>query len=322
MSQNRKTIFVGNIPYSKLPSLPTTCACANFLQAVPEEQIVQMLERAGHVVKFRLIMDKENGKPKGFGFAEFEDYDSAASAVRNLDETELGGRKLRVAWSNDGDKDGDGGAQPTAPTQTTNVNGQVPPSMPPSVLPPLPQGTDLPAGLECPDAISTTLRTLPPAQLLDLMRQVKTLAQTDPAQATALFAQMPQFSYAIFQALLLLGLVDTNILSQVIEQGQQAAPATAPPRPPVQQPPPAFTGYPQFNQPSQVATPPMVSQPFQQPAQIPQMAQMVPPQMSAEQIGLLLNLSQQQIDAMPKPQRDQILAIRAQLLAQQQPRPY
>ena len=45
----------------------------------------------------RLVTDKETGKPKGFGFCEYRDAETAASAVRNLNGRELHGRTMRVA---------------------------------------------------------------------------------------------------------------------------------------------------------------------------------------------------------------------------------
>lgn len=69
-------------------------------------------------MNFRLVYDRETGRPKGFGFAEYPDSgrpthcvnldiplttsDSAASAVRNLNDYEIMNRKLRVDFSNDG----------------------------------------------------------------------------------------------------------------------------------------------------------------------------------------------------------------------------
>ena len=87
-----------------------------------EEQITEIFSGAGRVTNFRLVYDRETGRPKGFGFAEFPDYgmlsspiakvqqlltsllllpDSAASAVRNLNDHEIMGRKLRVDFSNE-----------------------------------------------------------------------------------------------------------------------------------------------------------------------------------------------------------------------------
>ena len=70
-----------------------------------EEQISDVFSNAGKVLNFRLVYDKETGRPKGFGFAEYPDADSAASAVRNLNDYEIMGRKLRVDFSNEGGSD-------------------------------------------------------------------------------------------------------------------------------------------------------------------------------------------------------------------------
>ena len=45
---------------------------------------------------FRLIYDPGTGKPRGFGFCEYEDSETAMSAVRNLAGRELNGRPLRI----------------------------------------------------------------------------------------------------------------------------------------------------------------------------------------------------------------------------------
>ncbi|KAK3045617.1 Cleavage stimulation factor subunit 2 tau variant, partial [Coniosporium uncinatum] len=66
MSTNKgsgRTVFVGNIPYG-----------------ITESILEELLGRVGQVLNFRLVYDKETGRPKGFGFAEYADQDSAASA--------------------------------------------------------------------------------------------------------------------------------------------------------------------------------------------------------------------------------------------------
>ena len=44
----------------------------------------------------RLVYDRETGKPKGYGFCEYKDTETAQSAMRNLNGTEIHGRQLRV----------------------------------------------------------------------------------------------------------------------------------------------------------------------------------------------------------------------------------
>jgi len=50
------------------------------------------------------VTDRETGTQKGFSFIEFYDWQTAQSAVRNLDQHELSGRKLKVNFA---DKDHD-----------------------------------------------------------------------------------------------------------------------------------------------------------------------------------------------------------------------
>ena len=38
-----------------------------------EEQITDIFSSAGKVLSFRLVYDRETGRPKGFGFAEYPD---------------------------------------------------------------------------------------------------------------------------------------------------------------------------------------------------------------------------------------------------------
>ena len=106
-------VFIGNIPYG-----------------VSEEQIMDIFGRAGQVVNFRLVYDKETGQPKGFGFLEYTDTDAAASAVRNLNEFDLNGRTLRVDYSNDNRSAGGANNNPppdanrAPPPAHLNMNGE------------------------------------------------------------------------------------------------------------------------------------------------------------------------------------------------------
>ncbi|EDU41499.1 copper methylamine oxidase precursor [Pyrenophora tritici-repentis Pt-1C-BFP] len=284
-----------------------------------EELIIETLGRVGQVNNFRLVYDKETGRPKGFGFAEFADADAAASAVRNLNDYDLMGRKLRVDWSNES---GSGDNAPSnrdqgAPPAMNGQQAAPAAAQPSSALGPLPPGVELPPNLTCPDAISRTLSTLPPDQLLDILSQMKGLVMTDPAKATELLRQAPQLAYAIFQSLLLLQLVDPAILTSLVETSAAPAPvAPAPPVQQVQQPPPQVTRppMPYAGYPPQVApTPPQpqAPQPYTQPPQ-----QQQAPAMEQQAIyAQVMALTQQQIDALTPEYRNQIIAIRQAIMA-------
>lgn len=344
-----KSVFVGNIPYG-----------------LTEEQIIDIFSSAGKVLNFRLVYDRETGRPKGFGFAEYPDSDSASSAVRNLNDYEIMNRKLRVDFSNDGAEEPDNNAHhgqnngpppmngmpfppppggfpqgmppmPGFPPQFMPPAGMqgfppppggFPPAFPPNptpgannnaqatVLPPLPAGVDLPAGMTAPDAISRTLGTLPPQQLLDVLAQMKTLVATDPAAATELLRRAPQLSYAIFQALLLMGLVKADQLATVVETSAQqlaagkAAAAPSPAIPHHAPPPQSYTpqgGYAPQQQAQQYAPPSGPPQQQAPPAQAPPAE--ADPNALIQQV---LAMPQEIVDALPPAERQQIMALRAQ----------
>lgn len=250
------------------------------------------------------MVDSATGKPKGFGFADFADADAAASAVRNLNDYEINGRKIRVDWPHAGDKD----AAPTGYDGAPITNA--PPMLPSApVLPPLPAGVELPPNLKCADVISQTLSTLPPQQLLDVLTQMKGLAISDPGRAIELLRQAPQLSYAIFQALILMRLVDPAVLAQVVEQAAQP-PTMAPIPPPQQQPPQQYQGFPPAMQ--QQFQPPR-PQPPPQYAPPPMVQQQPPPQNQNDLLQQVLAMSQQQIDTLPPLERSQIMQLRASM---------
>ncbi|PWI74274.1 RNA recognition motif containing protein [Purpureocillium lilacinum] len=290
-----RVVFVGNIPYG-----------------LSEEQITDIFSSAGKVERFRLVYDSETGRPKGFGFADYPDTDSAASAVRNLNDYEIMGRKLRVDFSNE-QKSGDDDNNQTSIHVPTAANGAGPSAYgsQASSLPPLPAGKEIPPGLTCTDAISRTLNTLPPPQLLDILGQMKALATSDPQRATELLQQAPQLTYAVFQSLLLMGLVSPEAIQSVSEPG--APPAV--PQPAAGFPAP-IPGYPAANN-----TPPVAGAPYAPPPAAAQgygaPAPAAAPQDTDALIRQVMELPQAQIDLLPEAERQQILALRATFGAQQ-----
>lgn len=274
-----------------------------------EEQVKDILSTVGTVTKFRLMINPETGKPKGYGFADFSDADAAASAVRNLNNYEVMGRKIRVDWPHNNEKDS---VPPdySQPPQASMAAGQEDQSQNP-LLPSLPPGADLPPNLTCSNAISQTLSSLPAPQLLDVLSQMKSLVTSDPARATELLRQAPQLAYAVFQALLLMNIVDYSALGSVVEQAAQ------PQAPPAAQPQHFQPSYP--SAPAQTSTPPVQNMPFAPPPaaqqqQGPQQPQQGPGSGQEELLQQVLSMPQATIDALPPMEKNQIMMLRQQLM--------
>ena len=73
-----KSIYVGNLPWS-----------------ATEEQIQDLFAEHGKVISVKLVIDRDTGRARGFGFVEMEDADVPA-AIEALDNFSFGGRTLRV----------------------------------------------------------------------------------------------------------------------------------------------------------------------------------------------------------------------------------
>ena len=74
-----KNLYVGNM------SFQTT-----------EGDLRALIEPFGQITRVHMAMDRETGRPRGFGFVEMASDDEAAKAIAGLDGKELGGRKLKV----------------------------------------------------------------------------------------------------------------------------------------------------------------------------------------------------------------------------------
>jgi RNA recognition motif-containing protein len=60
-----------------------------------EAELANAFAAHGAVQSASLVMDRETGRPRGFGFIEMAD-DDARNAIAALNGTELGGRQLTV----------------------------------------------------------------------------------------------------------------------------------------------------------------------------------------------------------------------------------
>ncbi|XP_058795282.1 cleavage stimulation factor subunit 2 isoform X2 [Phymastichus coffea] len=174
MDKSMRSVFVGNIPYE-----------------ATEENLKDIFSEVGPVLSFKLVFDRETGKPKGYGFCEYKDQETALSAMRNLNGYEIGGRTLRVD---------------NACTEKSRMEMQ-------SLL--QGQNTENPYGEvvqadKAPEAISKAVASLPPEQMFELMKQMKLCVQNNPNEARQMLLQNPQLAYALLQAQVVMRIVDPH----------------------------------------------------------------------------------------------------------------
>ena len=89
-----KKIYVGNLPFS-----------------VDDSQLREMFSAHGDVASASVVMDRETGRPRGFGFVEMSDSAAADTAIAQMNGKESGGRSLVVNEAKPREGGGGGGGR-------------------------------------------------------------------------------------------------------------------------------------------------------------------------------------------------------------------
>jgi RNA recognition motif-containing protein len=85
-------IYVGNLSFS-----------------TSEQELRELFEQHGAVASATLVMDRETGRPRGFGFVEMNDDAQAKAAMAALHGKNVGGRDLTVNEAKPREGGGGGG---------------------------------------------------------------------------------------------------------------------------------------------------------------------------------------------------------------------
>jgi RNA recognition motif-containing protein len=64
--------------------------------SVDDTALKNTFSKHGTVVSAKVIMDRETGKSRGFGFVEMENPTDAKNAIRELNESSVNGRNIVV----------------------------------------------------------------------------------------------------------------------------------------------------------------------------------------------------------------------------------
>ncbi len=87
-----KKLYVGNLPYS-----------------VGDSELQRLFEAHGSVVSAQVIMDRDTGRSKGFGFVEMKTEQEARAAIAALNGQDAGGRTITVNEARPREERGGGG---------------------------------------------------------------------------------------------------------------------------------------------------------------------------------------------------------------------
>ncbi|MDX2305709.1 MAG: RNA-binding protein [Microscillaceae bacterium] len=82
---------------------------SNISFSADEEDLELAFSEFGAVSSVKIVIDRETGKSRGFGFVEMDDEDEALNAIESLNGFELLGRELVVRKANPPKSGGGGG---------------------------------------------------------------------------------------------------------------------------------------------------------------------------------------------------------------------
>ncbi|EEY62307.1 uncharacterized protein PITG_14249 [Phytophthora infestans T30-4] len=178
-SAKERSVFVGNIPYD-----------------VTEDMLKEIFSEAGSVMNFRLVTDRETGKPKGYGFCEYADGATALSAMRNLNGYEINGRNLRVDFADGGDKSNsaerkrhDNGGNTRPGSSGGNFRNGADGGRPTMVT-----------GEMAIHSIESAIARMGPVKLYDMLVQLKEHARQKPDVTKSILMANPALTHAIVQS--------------------------------------------------------------------------------------------------------------------------
>ncbi|KAG8825809.1 hypothetical protein FRC17_008518 [Serendipita sp. 399] len=277
----------------------------------------------------RLVFERGTGKPKGYGFCEYADHETAASAVRNLNGKEVGGRALRIDLAE---------SDPSLEGRSTSFGELLDDERKDGIdswLSSFPPGVPVPPGKTSLDVITETVVGVGQARLFDAIHEMKGMINQEPEHARTLLVANPQLASALLQAMVVHNVVDQGVLARL----QVPDAKKMPPAPQVLQ-------HPQHSVPPSGLWPPPPPAPFYQASPIPPPAPhpqaQPPPASNVGNAGLdpqqqvrdlilhyasdmltsltkamlmqVLSLTMDQINALPVNEREAIIQLRKQFM--------
>lgn len=270
-----KIVYIGGIPFD-----------------YSEFDVKNIANNVGSVIGVKLVFDLLTGKSKGYAFVEYADEETAASAVRNLNNYAVGSRSLKCGFSAGSSINGtvtilnpDGSVKTIEGEGGMLSNGDGNKRRKVSTegmgIPPLPPGVSLRDGQSVLDAVSTTLKGLNQNRLVSIINDAKAMTAKNPELMVAFLDQCPQLASTLVEIMLLFQIKTPadigGLLSEEVTGKQEPVAAPA-------------------------------AQPAAQPAAEKNELPAVDPQ-QLEAIKQVIHLSADQIEGLPEEQKTMILQI-------------
>ncbi|PSK34641.1 hypothetical protein C7M61_005001 [Candidozyma pseudohaemuli] len=185
MENHSKTVFIASIPFD-----------------YTEEQVLEIARSVGPVIDIKLLFDSSTGKSKGNAYIRYGDSETALSAVRNLNNMNVGNRYLRCTLASDEDALSEG------------LTGNA------AKLPPLPLGVQLFPGQSSQQAILELLSRLDSQTAARILKEAKSMSLENPVLMKKLLDQCPQLSHALVETSLMMNVANKNLVELCLNRRQ------------------------------------------------------------------------------------------------------
>ncbi|KAG7194946.1 uncharacterized protein KQ657_004055 [Scheffersomyces spartinae] len=177
--EENQSVYIGNIPFD-----------------YTEERVAEIAKTVGPVADLKLLFDNITGKSKGYAFVRYVDYETASSAVRNLNNFVIGNRNLKCSFSND--------AKMSFANEPTER------------LPALPLGIQLHPQQNPLQTITQSVTSIDSTSAENILKEAKHLSIENPQLMVLLLDRYPQLSHALVELGVILKEIDPDTVNYTL----------------------------------------------------------------------------------------------------------
>lgn len=168
-----------------------------------EEQVAEIAKSVGPISDLKLIFDSATGRSKGSAYVQYADHETALSAVRNLNNANVGTRYIRCSLASDSD------AYDPVPEFSSH-----------SKLPPLPLGIQVHPSQNPQQVIAYLLSTLDLQKASELLKEARTMSLENPQLMKKLLDQYPQLSHALVETSMMINVATSSQIELCLNRQQ------------------------------------------------------------------------------------------------------
>lgn len=183
---NDKIVYISSLPFD-----------------YSEEQVAEIAKSVGPISDLKLIFDPTTGRSKGSAYVQYADHETALSAVRNLNNANVGTRYIRCSLTSDSD-----------------TYDPIPDFSSHSKLPPLPLGVQIHPSQNPQQVIAFLLSTLDLQKASELLKEARNMSLENPQLMRKLLEQCPQLSHALVEMSIMLNITTSEQIELCLNRSQ------------------------------------------------------------------------------------------------------